>query len=57
MDGVSVNNDVLSSNNPLLVVNGRVKPGANVKTSCSKELTIVDANHIVATSRMREELR
>lgn len=59
MDGVSVNDDVIRSNNPLLVVNGRVQPSTNSKQrACGdgEKLTIVDANHVVATSRARDTL-
>lgn len=56
-DGVSVNSDVMNSNNPLLVVNGRVRPPKKSVSPKSRRLTVVDANHIITTSRVRNGIQ
>lgn len=48
-DGVSVNDDVLSRRNPLFVVNGNFK---TTSSSSKKPPTVVEANHLVETSRV-----
>ncbi|CAK4611362.1 unnamed protein product [Aphanomyces euteiches] len=50
LDGISVNEQVMSSVNPLLVVNGRLRLN-NPPTSAPQQ-TVVDANHMVATNRV-----
>mmetsp|Transcript_10558 Transcript_10558/g.13012 ORF Transcript_10558/g.13012 Transcript_10558/m.13012 type:complete len:542 (+) Transcript_10558:174-1799(+) len=55
MDGISINDDVIRSNNPLLVVNGRVQPSPT-KIKKEGKFTIVDANHVVMTSRARDTM-
>ncbi|RLO10746.1 hypothetical protein DYB28_010545, partial [Aphanomyces astaci] len=53
LDGISVNEQVMSSINPLLVVNGRLTLNQS-NTPATTELThtIVDANHMVSTNRV-----
>ncbi|RHY29354.1 hypothetical protein DYB32_005206, partial [Aphanomyces invadans] len=53
LDGISVNEQVMSSINPLFVVNGRLtlNQGPN-PTSREPTHAIVDANHMVATNRV-----
>lgn len=49
-DGVSVNNDVLSNpKNPLFVVNGNFTTSSSYR---NKHPTVVEANHLVDTSRV-----
>ncbi|KAF0685817.1 Aste57867_22339 [Aphanomyces stellatus] len=54
LDGISVNEQVMSSINPLLVVNGRLTLNQGATSAGSREPnhTIVDANHMVATNRV-----
>ena len=52
-DGVSINEDVITVNNPLLVINGRVKPKKHYAVN-PRVPTIVDANQIISAARMRE---
>lgn len=51
LDGISVNEDVMSGLNPLLVVNGRVKLNQPLPVRRGKP-AVVDANHMVGTSRV-----
>ncbi|OQR86501.1 hypothetical protein ACHHYP_10492 [Achlya hypogyna] len=51
LDGISVNEHVMSSVNPLLVVNGRLTLNQPA-TAKEQHHTIVDANHMVATHRV-----
>ena len=54
-DGVSVNDAVMQASNPLLIVNGKVKAPQTTQTvpidRNVDRLTVVDANHMVTTSR------
>tara|TARA_B100001094_G_C17996787_1_gene703070 strand:- start:233 stop:856 length:624 start_codon:yes stop_codon:yes gene_type:complete len=50
-DGVSVNDDIMHSSNPLFVVNGNFHSNAASLERNLSHLTAIDANHMVATSR------
>ncbi|RHY18965.1 hypothetical protein DYB36_010454 [Aphanomyces astaci] len=53
LDGISVNEQVMSSINPLLVVNGRLTLNqSNTPATIELTHTIVDANHMVSTNRV-----
>lgn len=57
LNGVTVNDEVMKSINPLLVVNGRVninKAGLPLHShkGAEHEKTVIDANHMVATHRV-----
>ena len=53
-DGISVNDRVIKSSNPLLVINGRIKASIVTTTrSACRRLTAVDANHVFPTSHDR----
>lgn len=57
LNGITVNDEVMKSINPLLVVNGRVninKPGLPLHShkNAEHEKTVIDANHMVATHRV-----
>ena len=54
IDGVSVNDTVMTNpGNPLFVVNGRVSLNRPMPVRQDQEqLPVVDANHMVATSRV-----
>lgn len=60
LNGVSVNDAVMSGANPLLVVNGRLRllPHQQLQGrlggggSADSKKTIIDANHMVATNRV-----
>lgn len=57
-DGISVNDSVIKSSNPLLVVNGKVRPASDQSETPApsqrgetrRRLTVVDANHLFSTS-------
>ena len=52
-DGVSVNDSVMQASNPLLIVNGKVKaPPQTTLMDRMEQSTVVDANHMVTTSRV-----
>merc|ERR1711924_14952 len=55
LDGITVNDDVLSSENPLLVVNGRVnlnrRPVQRLPMRHNKP-TVIEGNHMVSTNRI-----
>ncbi|KAJ8614620.1 hypothetical protein CTAYLR_008994 [Chrysophaeum taylorii] len=53
-DGVSVNENVMNSENPLLVVNGKlsINQPPPVRSSDEQRLTVVEANHMVETARV-----
>ena len=52
-DGVSVNDAVMRSANPLFVVNGKLNISQPLPVHRNPEqLTVVDANHMVSTSRV-----
>jgi len=52
-DGVSVNDSVMQASNPLLIVNGKVKaPPQTTPMDRMEQSTVVDANHMVTTSRV-----
>merc|ERR1711937_741999 len=50
LDGISVNHEVMTSSNPLLVVNGKVNLHAPVRGDVSN--VIIDGNHMVGTGRV-----
>jgi len=50
LDGISVNQEVMTSQNPLLVVNGKVNLHAPVRGDVSN--VIIDGNHMVGTGRV-----
>ena len=50
-DGVSVNDDIMHSSNPLFVVNGNFHSNAASLERNLSHLTAIDAIHMVATSR------
>jgi len=50
LDGISVNQEVMTSENPLLVVNGKVNLHAPVRGNVSN--VIIDGNHMVGTGRI-----
>lgn len=62
-DGITVNERVMLSSNPLLVINGKMRPDSRSSFSSSSEsnqapkeyrrLTVVDANHAFAMSHAR----
>lgn len=58
LNGITVNDEVMRSINPLLVMNGRVninnKASMPVRTSGSDnaKTVVIDANHMVATHRV-----
>ena len=54
IDGVSLNDSVLAQpGNPLFVVNGRVNLNRPLPVRLDREaLTVVDANHMIATNRV-----
>lgn len=55
LDGVSVNDTVMNSSNPLLVVNGRLRllpQHQQESDDTKKKRPIIDANHMVATNRV-----
>ena len=52
-DGVSVNDAVMKSSNPLFVVNGRVNLNQPLPVRrADQPLTVIDGNHMVATDRV-----
>ncbi|KDO24183.1 hypothetical protein SPRG_10611 [Saprolegnia parasitica CBS 223.65] len=51
LDGITVNEHVMSSVNPLLVVNGRLTLNQPAATR-EKNHAVIDANHMVATHRV-----
>ena len=52
-DGVSVNDAVMRSANPLFVVNGKLNISQPLPVRRNPDqLTVVDANHMVSTSRV-----
>jgi len=51
-DGITINNDVICANNPLMVINGKIKP-AKVQSTGRRRMTVVDANHAFAISHAR----
>jgi dynein regulatory complex subunit 2 len=56
LDGVSVNNDVMNSNNPLLVVNNKVslnRPPVQKLTN-PLQIPLVEGNHIVNNIKMQK---
>lgn len=50
LDGISVNQEVMTSENPLLVINGKVNLNAPVRGNVSN--VVIDANHMVGTGRI-----
>lgn len=50
LDGISVNHEVMTSSNPLLVVNGKVNLNAPVRGEVSS--VIIEGNHMVGTGRI-----
>mmetsp|Transcript_602 Transcript_602/g.773 ORF Transcript_602/g.773 Transcript_602/m.773 type:complete len:501 (+) Transcript_602:47-1549(+) len=56
-DAISVNDNVIASNNPLFVINGRVEGQTHPKKPITKPLTVVDANHFLATTQVRSQVR
>ena len=54
LDGISVNEDVLSGSNPLLIVNGKVNLNAPPvrNTTVVAPPAIVEGNHMVETRRI-----
>ena len=50
LDGISVNQEVMTSENPLLVVNGKVNLNVPVRGDVSN--VIIDGNHMVGTGRI-----
>uniref|UniRef100_K3X0D8 Dynein regulatory complex subunit 2 n=1 Tax=Globisporangium ultimum (strain ATCC 200006 / CBS 805.95 / DAOM BR144) TaxID=431595 RepID=K3X0D8_GLOUD len=52
LDGISVNDTVMNSSNPLLVVNGRLRLHQTTESDPQRKKPIIDANHMVATNRV-----
>ena len=51
LDGISVNEDVMNSNNPLLVINGRVNLNAPL-VGRAQGPAVIEGNHMVNTGRV-----
>ena len=52
IDGISVNESVMGSVNPLMVMNGRIHLNQpKVEAAGQQHVTVVEANHMVATGR------
>jgi len=50
LDGISVNQQVMTGDNPLLVVNGKVNLNAPVRGEVST--VVIEGNHMVGTGRV-----
>jgi hypothetical protein len=52
LDGVSINDDVLNQNNPLLVVNNKVNLNRPPVVEEPERKTFIEGNHVVNNNRM-----
>jgi len=62
LDGITVNDFVIRKENPLLVINGRIKKTCNEelnysepsKNNCQSSPIVIDANHVFVAARKRQ---